>query len=90
MSIVPKNRTLKAFSAVFAPNVPQLGTLNTSAPFNSDLAHVENGVFTCQERMSGFESTGYDPFIFAFLVRDGVQDEEQEHSGTGGQEGFDG
>ena len=34
-------------------------------------ATLENGVFTCQERMSGFDSTGYDPFIFAFLVRDG-------------------
>ena len=33
-------------------------------------AHIENGVFTCQERELGFESTGYDPFIFAYLVRD--------------------
>ena len=33
-------------------------------------AHVENGVFTCEERMAGFESTGYTPFIFAFLVRE--------------------
>ena len=44
----------------------------------ASLAHVENGVFTCPERMSGFESTGYDPFIFAFLVRDG------ESAQTGG------
>ena len=33
-------------------------------------AHIENGVLTCPERMNGFESTGYDPFIFAFLVRE--------------------
>lgn len=33
-------------------------------------AHIENGVFTCESRTSGFENTGHDPFIFAFLVRD--------------------
>lgn len=33
-------------------------------------AHIENGILTCPERMSGFDSTGHDPFIFAFLVRD--------------------
>ena len=73
-------------------DVPFLGGSNQYNPSVNgfSLAHVENGVFTCQERMSGFESTGYDPFIFAFLVRDGVQEEEPGLSGTGGQEGFDG
>ena len=54
-------------------DVPFLGGSNQYNPSVNgfSLAHVENGVFTCQERMSGFESTGYDPFIFAFLVRDG-------------------
>jgi len=33
-------------------------------------AHIENGVFTCETRTSGFEDTGHEPFIFAFLVRD--------------------
>ena len=33
-------------------------------------AHIENGVFTCETRTSGFEDTAHDPFIFAFLVRD--------------------
>ena len=33
-------------------------------------AHIENGVFTCETRTAGFEDTGHDPFIFAFLVRD--------------------
>jgi hypothetical protein len=33
-------------------------------------AHIENGVFTCPQRTDGFENTGHDPFIFAFLVRD--------------------
>lgn len=33
-------------------------------------ARIENGILTVEERVSGFESTGYDPFIFAFLVRD--------------------
>ena len=54
-------------------DVPFLGGSNQYNPSVNgySLAHVENGVFTCQERMSGFDSTGYDPFIFAFLVRDG-------------------
>ncbi|MBR5677827.1 MAG: hypothetical protein IKX20_06790 [Paludibacteraceae bacterium] len=56
-------------------DVPFLGGSNQYNPSVNgySLAHIENGVFTCQERMSGFESTGYDPFIFAFLVRDGEQ-----------------
>jgi hypothetical protein len=33
-------------------------------------AHIENGVFSCASRTAGFEDTGHDPFIFAFLVRD--------------------
>ena len=33
-------------------------------------AHIEDGVFTCETRTSGFEDTGHEPFIFAFLVRD--------------------
>ena len=33
-------------------------------------AHIENGIFTCAERTSGFEDTGHDPFIFAYLVKD--------------------
>ena len=33
-------------------------------------AHIENGVFTCATRTAGFDDTGHDPFIFAFLVRD--------------------
>ena len=33
-------------------------------------AHIENGVLTCQTRTAGFDDTGHDPFIFAFLVRD--------------------
>ena len=35
-------------------------------------AHIENGVFTCATRTAGFDDTGHDPFIFAFLVRDDV------------------
>ena len=33
-------------------------------------AHIENGVLTCLTRTAGFDDTGHDPFIFAFLVRD--------------------
>ncbi|MBQ6045009.1 MAG: hypothetical protein IJL42_05785 [Bacteroidales bacterium] len=54
-------------------DVPFMGGSNQYNPSVNgfSLAHVENGVFTCEARMDGFESTGYDPFIFAFLVRDG-------------------
>ena len=33
-------------------------------------AHIENGVLTCTTRTAGFDDTGHDPFIFAYLVRD--------------------
>ncbi len=33
-------------------------------------ARIENGVLTCQTRTAGFDDTGHEPFIFAFLVRD--------------------
>ena len=41
-------------------------------------AHIENGIFTCQTRNAGFDDTAHDPFIFAFLVRDGAEEESQE------------
>ena len=64
-------------------DVPFLGGSNQYNPSVNgfSLAHVENGVFTCEERMNGFDSTGYDPFIFAFLVRDGVQEGPDDQSG---------
>ena len=59
-------------------DVPFIGGSNQYNPSVNGFspAHVENGVFTCPERMSGFESTGYDPFIFAFLVREGESNTE--------------
>ena len=58
-------------------DVPFLGGSNQFNPSVTGftLAHVENGVFTCEERESGFDSTGYTPFVFAFLVRDGEENE---------------
>ena len=41
-------------------------------------ARIENGVFSVPEPSSSAGSTGYEPFVFAFLVRDGVA----ESSGT--------
>ena len=34
-------------------------------------ARIENGIFTNEERVSGWGSTGHDAFIFFFAVRDG-------------------
>jgi hypothetical protein len=34
-------------------------------------AHIENKVLTSQRRVMGFFDTAHDPFVYAFLVRDG-------------------
>ena len=41
-------------------------------------AHIENGIFTCETRTAGFDDTGHEPFIFAFLVRDVVTETEPD------------
>ena len=53
-------------------------------------AHIENGVFTCAERSSGFDDTGHDPFVFAYLVRDGAQEDVPEPSPETGNGDFEG
>ncbi|MCR5535774.1 MAG: hypothetical protein K6F47_11510 [Bacteroidaceae bacterium] len=54
-------------------DVPFFGGNNQNNPSVNgfSLAHVENGVFSCESRMISFGDTGSDPFVFAFLVRDG-------------------
>ena len=66
---------MDGFPTDVCADVPFIGGSNQYNPSVNgfSLAHVETGVFSCQERMSGFDSTGYSPFIFAFLVRDGEQ-----------------
>ena len=68
----PWEAQMENFPVDVNADIPFLGGSNQYNPSVNgfSLAHVENGVFTCEERMNGFDSTGYDPFIFAFLVRD--------------------
>ena len=35
--------------------------------------HIENKIFTMDRRVMGFWDTGREPFAFAFLVRDGIE-----------------
>lgn len=44
----------------------------------ASVANISGGVFTSSTRMSGFGSTGYTPFVFAFLVRDGEDSNDDE------------
>lgn len=44
----------------------------------ASVGNISGGVFTLETRTSGFTSTGYTPFVFAFLVRDGEDDEDEE------------
>ena len=63
---------LPNFPTDIAADVPFCGGGNQYNPSVDGIseAHIEDGVLTCQERTAGFEDTGHDPFIFAFLVRD--------------------
>lgn len=77
----PWEGTMQGFPTDVNADLPFPGGSNQYNPSvtGMSIAHIENGVFTCQERESGFSSTGYDPFIFAFLVREG-------DNGGGGEE----
>ena len=74
----PWEATMGNFPTDVCADVPFCGGGNQYNPSVNGIseAHIENGIFTCQERTSGFEDTGYDPFIFAFLVRDGENNSE--------------
>lgn len=43
-------------------------------------AHIEGTTFTMEERVSGFQDTSYDPFIYAFLIRDEEEESEEEET----------
>lgn len=68
----PREATMENFPTDVTADPPFLGGSNQFNPSvdGYSLAHVENGLFTCPERMNGFGSTGHEAFIFAFLVRD--------------------
>ena len=41
--------------------------------FGMGECHLENKIFTMDRRVMGFWDTGREPFAFAFLVRDGIE-----------------
>lgn len=63
---------LPDFPTDVTADVPFMGGPNDQNPTVDGVSecHIEGGVMTSEERVSGFTSTGYNPFIFAFLVRD--------------------
>ena len=70
---LPWEATIEGLPTDFALDIPFPGGYNQG---NDDMdgmaeARIENGVFTNEERVSGWGSTGHDAFIFLFAVRDG-------------------
>ena len=68
----PWEATLVNFPTDAAADVAFIGGVNGYNPKVSGMseAHIENGVFTMQERMYNFCEGYPKPFVFAFLVRD--------------------
>ena len=69
---LPWEATIEGLPTDFALDIPFPGGYNQG---NDDMdgmaeARIENGVFTNEERVSGWGSTGHDAFIFLFAVRD--------------------
>ena len=65
--------TMEQLPADITADVPICGGGNQMHP-NCDgvaEAHIENKVLTSQRRVMGFFDTAHDPFVYAFLVRDG-------------------
>ena len=63
---------LNGFPANVTADLPFCGGENYNSSVVDGMAevHIENGVWTSDERGVGFNNTGYTPFIFAFLVKD--------------------
>ena len=69
---LPWEGTLKNFPTDVTADVAFIGGVNAYNPQVCGMgeAHIENGVFTMQERMYNFCEGSPKPFVFAFLVRD--------------------
>ena len=69
---LPWEGTLKDFPTDVTADVAFIGGVNAYNPKVCGMgeAHIENGVFTMQERMYNFCEGFPKPFVFAFLVRD--------------------
>ncbi len=64
--------TMEQLPADITADVPICGGGNQMHPNCDGMAeaHIENKVLTSQRRVMGFFDTAYDPFVYAFLVRD--------------------
>ena len=69
---LPWETTLVDFPTDAVADVAFIGGQNGYNPFFSGMseAHIENGVFTMQERMYNFCEGSPHPFVFAFIVRE--------------------
>ncbi len=65
--------TMEQLPADITADVPICGGGNQMHPNCDGMAeaHIENKVLTSQRRVMGFFDTAHDPFVYAFLVRDG-------------------
>ena len=68
----PWEAEIQGLPTDFALDIPFPGGSCQEHPNMDGLseAHIENGIFTNEERSSGWGSTGYTPFLFFFAVRD--------------------
>ena len=69
---LPWEGMLKDFPTDVTADIAFIGGVNGYNPQVCGMgeAHIENGVFTMQERMYNFCEGSPKPFVFAFLVRD--------------------
>ena len=65
--------TMEQLPADITADVPICGGGNQMHPNCDGMAeaHIENRILTSQRRVMGFFDTAHDPFVYAFLVRDG-------------------
>ena len=68
---LPWEATMENFPTDITADVPVPGGGNQFNPECDGMgeAHIENGIFTMQDRVPGFWDTAHDPFLYAFLVR---------------------
>lgn len=71
--------TMEQLPADITADVPICGGGNQMHPNCDGMAeaHIENKVLTSQRRVMGFFDTAHDPFVYAFLVRDNIDNESE-------------
>lgn len=71
--------TMEQLPADITADVPICGGGNQFHPECDGMAeaNIENKVLTSERRVMGFFDTAHDPFVYAFLVRDNINNESE-------------